>query len=357
MGYFICCYYPERNKAMWRGSNMSDAVDVDLTGCKVLIVDDVPANLDVLVRALDGEGYNVHVASDGPTALKVADHSRPDIILLDVMMPEMNGYETCRQLKTSESLAAIPVIFLTARDDVEGVVEGFSSGGVDYVTKPFNKDEVLARLRTHLERATLARNLAELNEHLEQKVRERTSELRLKVSELEGKDRIAQHMLKFHSLEETLAVVLEVVVDILELDQAVVYLKSKGALKATAALGLVGEDLDDRDSEKLAGEAAWAEALATAEGKLSATFVSGAHPRALVPIARQSRILGIIDVENPRRDQAITASDLDTLSSFALQAAVAINDAQVRLDPDEWKDQLDEVLELNEELEDTQGGN
>jgi len=178
---------------------MSDGVDVNLTGCKVLIVNDVPANLDVLVRALDCEGYNVHVASDGPTALKVADHSGPDVILLDVMMPEMNGYETCRQLKANESLEAIPVIFLTARDDVEGIVEGFSSGGVDYVTKPFNKEEVLARLRTHLERAILARNLAELNEHLEQKVQERTHELRLKVSELEGKDRIAQHMLKFHS--------------------------------------------------------------------------------------------------------------------------------------------------------------
>jgi DNA-binding response OmpR family regulator len=146
---------------------MSDGVDVDLTGCKVLIVDDVPANLDVLVRALDGEGYNVHVASDGPTALKVADHSGPDIVLLDVMMPGMNGYETCRQLKANESLKAIPVIFLTARDDVEGIVEGFSSGGADYITKAFNKDELVNRIRTQLERRMLRRQLDTLQAELE----------------------------------------------------------------------------------------------------------------------------------------------------------------------------------------------
>ena len=112
-------------------------VELDLTGRKILIVDDVPANLDVLVQALDREGYNVLVASDGATALEVAAYSEPDLILLDVMMPGMNGYETCRQLKANQKLVKMPVIFLTARDDIEGIVEGFDAGGLDYCTKPF----------------------------------------------------------------------------------------------------------------------------------------------------------------------------------------------------------------------------
>ena len=110
-------------------------VEVDLSGCKVLIVDDVPANIDVLVQALDSEGYNVLVASDGEMALDVASYSRPDVILLDVMMPGIDGYETCRRLKGEETLAAVPVIFLTARDDLGGIVEGFAAGGLDDVTK------------------------------------------------------------------------------------------------------------------------------------------------------------------------------------------------------------------------------
>jgi DNA-binding response OmpR family regulator len=130
------------------------------------------------------------------------------------MMPGIDGYETCRRLKADETLADTPVIFLTARDDVEGIIEGFQAGGVDYVTKPFKKEEVLARIRTHLERDLLARELAELNTRLEEKVRERTAELQRKVSELEGKDRIIEHMLTLHSLEETMAVVLEAIMGI-----------------------------------------------------------------------------------------------------------------------------------------------
>ncbi len=329
-------------------------IELDLHGCKVLLVDDTPANLDVLVQSLDKEGFDILVASDGTTALEVAGYSKPDLILLDVMMPGIDGYETCRRLKSDAQVAAIPVIFLTARDDLPGIVEGFESGGVDYVTKPFKKDEVLARIRTHLEKAILARNLAELNERLEQKVKERTRELQLKVSELEGRDRIAEHMLTVHSVEETLAVVLEVVTGILGVDQAVIYLSHDGELKPAAAIGLQGEELSERRADRFSREPSLSEALATAERRMLPVRVEADQPAALVPIVRGGPMLGVIEVENPRNRNPITDGDLRTLGSFALQAAVAIKDAQVHLDPAEWSDQLDEVLELNEEMEEAE---
>ena len=259
---------------------MSD-IDLDLSGCKILVTDDVPANLDVLFQALDAEGYNVHVASDGPTALKVAEQSLPDLILLDVMMPGIDGYETCRQLKAQAAIRHIPVVFLTARDDLEGIVEGFESGGVDYITKPFKKEEVLVRIQTHLERAILARRLASINEELELKVAHRTADLVRKVRELEGKDRIAQHLLTFHSLEETLAVVLEVVINILELDQAVVYLANEGEFRPAAAIGLVGENLGDREPSRFIGTSPWAQALRAATQQLGPVAAVAGHPAAL----------------------------------------------------------------------------
>ena len=141
-------------------------LNIDLTKCSILIVDDTPENIDVLVKILEGEGFEVLVAKNGERGLGIATKTMPDLILMDVMMPGIDGYEACRQLKAVEELEEIPVIFLTARSDVEGIVEGFESGGVDYVVKPFKKEELLARIRTNLERAILARELLQLNEQL-----------------------------------------------------------------------------------------------------------------------------------------------------------------------------------------------
>ena len=332
--------------------NTSD-VHLDLSGCKILIVDDVPANLDVLVQALGKGGYNILVASDGETALEVASDSQPDLILLDVMMPGIDGYETCRRLKEQPALAAVPVIFLTARDDLAGIVQGFEVGGLDYVTKPFKREEVLARIRTHLERTLLARRLAELNARLEEKVAERTRQLQLKVKELEGKDRIAQHLLTFHSLEETLVVVLEVVAQITGVTRAVVYLEEEEGLRPAAAIRSAGGGTAFQQ-EELPPHAAPAADFALVRKSLEPVRVATSQPpRALVPILRQGALLGLIEVEESP-DRPLDEADLRTLASFALQAAVAISDAQVRQDPESWKDQLDEVLEIHQELEEVE---
>ena len=141
--------------------------DIDLTNSRILIVDDTPANIDVLVDVLESEGYDLSVATDGSAALQIASQAEPDLILLDVMMPGIDGFETCRRLKAQEGHEDVPVIFVTVRNDVQAIREGFAAGGDDYVTKPFEKEELLARIRSTLERAVLARDLAELREKFE----------------------------------------------------------------------------------------------------------------------------------------------------------------------------------------------
>ncbi|MCB2204158.1 hybrid sensor histidine kinase/response regulator [bacterium] len=116
----------------------------------LLIVDDVSKNLQVLGNFLREEDYDISAAMSGKQAISIAIDTQPDLILLDIMMPEMDGFETCRRLKADERTKEIPVIFLTARTDTEDVVKGFSLGAVDYVTKPFNRLELLARVSTHL---------------------------------------------------------------------------------------------------------------------------------------------------------------------------------------------------------------
>lgn len=116
----------------------------------ILVVDDNAKNLQLISSLLGKAGYKVHAANTGAKALRYLEKRYPDIILLDVMMPDMNGFEVCKQLKDEESLEDIPVIFLTAKNDSGDVVEGFQAGAVDYITKPFNSSEVLVRLANHL---------------------------------------------------------------------------------------------------------------------------------------------------------------------------------------------------------------
>src|SRR4051794_38461731 len=111
----------------------------------ILVVDDTPANLDMLIGLLEQQGYDVLAAASGEVALRVAASARPQLILLDVLMPELDGYETCRRLKASPETADIPVLFTSALNEVDSVVRGFEAGAVDYISKPLQAQEVLAR--------------------------------------------------------------------------------------------------------------------------------------------------------------------------------------------------------------------
>jgi len=144
----------------------------------VLIVEDDAASVGVLLECLRRESFRVLVAQDGKSALQRAEYARPDLILLDVMMPDINGFETCRRLKRNGLTADIPVLFLSALTNTNEKLEGFAAGAVDYLTKPFQYEEVLARVRTHLRLREYEFALAAGNKLLEARVAERTEELR-----------------------------------------------------------------------------------------------------------------------------------------------------------------------------------
>lgn len=143
----------------------------------ILIVDDVVANLRVLEGLLSAEGYKCRVARDGVSAIRAAESKPPDLIMLDITMPEMDGYEVCRRLRDINTLHEVPIIFVSALDNTTDKVKAFASGGVDYVTKPFQAEEVLARVGTHVEVTRLQRQLASTNAELEARVADRTREL------------------------------------------------------------------------------------------------------------------------------------------------------------------------------------
>jgi class 3 adenylate cyclase len=130
---------------------------------RILVVDDTPANIQALSAILKEKGYQVSVAVNGRQALEVLGRVRPDLILLDVLMPELDGFATCQRIKETEAWREIPIIFLTAKTDTADIVAGFELGAVDYVGKPFNAHELLARVTTHLTIDTLRRSLAEKN--------------------------------------------------------------------------------------------------------------------------------------------------------------------------------------------------
>jgi signal transduction histidine kinase/DNA-binding response OmpR family regulator len=164
----------------------------------IILVDDNPANLAALTRALALHSYRVLVAQQGEQAIQIAQRVRPDLVLLDVQLPGIDGFETCRRLKADAATADIPVLFMTVLVDAEDKLKGFEAGGVDYITKPFQEAEVLARVSTHISLRQMTHNLQSqneqleaaqtalqvANEQLEQRVQERTADLVRANSEL-----------------------------------------------------------------------------------------------------------------------------------------------------------------------------
>jgi len=158
----------------------------------LLIVDDIPTNLKVLFSYLKELGFKVRVARDGEDAIAQVTHSQPDLILLDVMMPKMDGFETCRRLKACEATSHIPIIFMTAKTEIVDKVKGFELGAVDYVTKPIQQEEILARITAHL----TIRNQHKLLQQQNQEIEAKNTELQLHNAELEAFAHTVAHDLK-----------------------------------------------------------------------------------------------------------------------------------------------------------------
>jgi len=156
---------------------MSDN-DFGTSDFTILMVDDLPKNLQILGSILKSQHYQVEFAMNGKSALNWLEKRGFDLILLDLMMPEMDGFEVCRNIRKKEEFDDMPIIFLTAKTDKESLVKGFKLGGQDYITKPFDSNELLARVKTHLELRKSKQKLNDVNQWLERKVEERTKELK-----------------------------------------------------------------------------------------------------------------------------------------------------------------------------------
>ena len=145
---------------------------------KILLVDDTPANLELLIDYLTKANFEIFVAENGRSALERLHYVQPDLILLDILMPEMNGFEVCKIIKTHPLTRYIPVIFLSAREETADKLKGFAVGGIDYITKPWVEAEVLARVRTHLHLARMHRYLREENYKLQRHLAHQTLSLK-----------------------------------------------------------------------------------------------------------------------------------------------------------------------------------
>jgi two-component system sensor histidine kinase/response regulator len=152
---------------------------------RVLVVDDIQSNIDFVTDVLELENLDIIGAYSGAQAIELAQHENPDIILLDISMPEMDGYEVCQHLKDNEKTKHIPIIFLTARVQKEDIIKGFELGAVDYIIKPFNFNELISRVRTHIDLKQKTEKLQTINLELESKVEKRTEQLRIANTELQ----------------------------------------------------------------------------------------------------------------------------------------------------------------------------
>jgi two-component system sensor histidine kinase/response regulator len=171
----------------------------------LLIVDDLPDNLRLLSTMLNEQGYKVRTAINGSRALQAAEAVPPDLVLLDINMPDINGYEVCKRLKQDPQTQNIPIIFISALDDVFDKVMAFDVGGVDYITKPFQMQEVLARVANHLQIRTLQKQLQDQNEQLQAEVRDRMAAQRaLEALNQELEDRVRERTAELEAANEQL---------------------------------------------------------------------------------------------------------------------------------------------------------
>ena len=168
---------------------------------RILIVDDNPKNLQVLGGVLRSNNYEIEFSTSGEGALKWIKEEDFNLILLDVMMPEMDGFETCSKIRKIKSSNELPIIFLTAKTEKESILKGFHVGGQDYVIKPFDSNELLARVNTHLELSFARKKLKDLNANLEKMVVKRTEQLKKANEELEALDSIKVQFLNMLSHE------------------------------------------------------------------------------------------------------------------------------------------------------------
>ena len=303
---------------------------------KVLIVDDTKTNIAILVEALREE-YKLGVATSGVKALEYVAVNHPDLILLDIMMPEMDGYETCARLKAEEETRGIPVIFITALNEIEDKTKGFELGAVDYITKPFEVVEVQARVKTHLKIEQYREELEERNRELE-RVQAR---LQHQVKELEGRDRLVHAQMSVATSGQAVEGILKAVTQVLECDQAAVYQPLEGE-DLLAVTGLLG-------GKELPGTVA----ADNGESLVSRAFVQeeplcGEAGEVAVPLLYRKKPLGVLWLRGTDWGAVGPEDGLQTLWRLAGEASLVLHAARLAEELASGDLQIGELLDLDE---------
>lgn len=217
----------------------------------VLIVDDNENNLQIAAKVVSRAGYRVMLAPDGQSALELISENTPDAILLDIMMPEMNGLEVCRKIKSISTCADVPVIFLSAVGEEDRIEEGLSIGGVDYVTKPFSERILLARLKTHIDRGLYLKKIAQYARELEEK-NQNLEEMKARILAINQdlEEQIGKNVQVFATLNDKIRNPLCVVVTMLEMQEN---RDSESIIEQLNRIDRVVDDLDKGfiESEKV----------------------------------------------------------------------------------------------------------
>ena len=310
----------------------------------VLLIDDNQTNLALLSKYLKGAGYRQLIARDGMTAIQKAQRYRPDIILLDIMMPGVNGFETCRRLKASSQTRDIPVIFMTALSDTKDKLRGFQVGGVDYITKPLQHEEVLARVGNHLNLRKLNQNLLSQNVHLQHM----TAELQL------ANEALSKRNVQLEVSSEVGQQITSIL-DLTELLERVVALIQTKFAYYFVGVWLLNEDqsgvvLHAGQSEQLGSQSGYEIGLVQATSPIvrvvqrgkydliedfaenTAYFpfetLSDARSELALPLHVGQETIGVLDIVS---DQIAAFSNVDRvgLQSLADQIAIAIRNAQL----------------------------
>jgi DNA-binding response OmpR family regulator len=315
---------------------------------RILIVDDTPRNIQVLGTILKEQGYQINVAQNGLQALDVVAKVPPDIILLDVMMPELDGFETCKRLKADPSTDHIPVIFLTAKVETEDIINGFELGAIDYVTKPFNPTELLARVDTHLMLYKLKRNLEELVEARTEELREAHRKLQTQVKELESRDRLTQLQMKSPTFDEAYEEILKAVEGVIGVSEIKIYRIENDNLQLTGSLlggqTAVGEALSAPES--VSPSDADSPVAQAYTGRRPVTNEAGSA----VPVLFDEDIMGVIwagGVTEAASSQGLETQDLlDALWRLTSDSALVLRGAALSSELETGEIDVDALLNL-----------
>jgi signal transduction histidine kinase/FixJ family two-component response regulator len=335
-----------------------------IAGATILLVDDNVANLGVLTQLLTAQGVRVLVAQQGESGIQIAQRTQPELILLDVQLPGLDGFATCRRLQAEASTAAIPVLFMTARTEAADKLKGFAAGGVDYITKPFQEEEVLARVRAHLRLRQLTHHLqaqniqlqdaqASLrtaNAELERRVAERTAEL-VKANADEQRARRLAETLSAANLALTQTLDLDTILDTLleylkqlvpydsasamvyEADARLVVRSVRGAARwgdVQLTLNLV---LDVATSPHLHALLSTQASIMSADTATSPLHdqhggAAGAHSWLGVPLIAGGMVIGVYTLDK-HESGFFTEEHRQVAESLAAQAAVAMQNARL----------------------------